>query len=394
LNNKISYSPLPRKELGLIFFSAFLIRVAYLLIFPDQGFPDAVAYETSGKEIFSGNLITDDIYMPLYPILTYLLNSIGLKDFFEILISSITTITIYILSYEIFSNEKSALIASIISAVYPHFIFFSSSGLTETIFIFFVILYFIMLYRENFIVAIILMILSILIKPTFDLFNPILLILFLVFHKRAVKDFWKYLPLYFVFYFIFMSPWWVHQYNKYDDFVRLTLSDGIILYTGNNPMNKSGGGITGIDVDFSKFDKITDPIQKNKAMKEEAIDFIFNNPKNFIELGFRKFLRFWRPWPYAKEYSGWHIIIVSISTYGTVLFFSLAFLKRYFFKFKSRIYPIMFSIAYLMTVHIVTISSIRYRLPIEPFLIVFASYFVSESVFFKKLLSFFRSFRI
>jgi len=145
---------------------------------------------------------------------------------------------------------------------------------------------------------------------------------------------------------------------------------------------------------FSKFDKITDPIQKNKAMKEEAIDFIFNNPKNFIELGFRKFLRFWRPWPYAKEYSGWHIIIVSISTYGTVLFFSLAFLKRYFFKFKSRIYPIMFSIAYLMTVHIVTISSIRYRLPIEPFLIVFASYFVSESVFFKKLLSFFRSFRI
>ena len=45
-----------------------------------------------------------------------------------------------------------------------------------------------------------------------------------------------------------LSPWWAHNWYKYDGFVKLNLSGGYHLYSGNNPENLSGGGIGGTDV--------------------------------------------------------------------------------------------------------------------------------------------------
>jgi hypothetical protein len=181
-----------------------------------------------------------------------------------------------------------------------------------------------------------------------------------------------------------MSPWWIYQHDKYGQFVRLTLADGIILYSGNNPMNITGGGVgsrTGIsDVDLTKFNKIADPIERNDEMKNEAIQYIVANPTHFIKMAAVKFVRFWRLWPFTEHYQQWYIVASSLLSYGVVLILSIGFLVRNIKNNLTKLIPIFSLIAYLTLVHMVTIGSIRYRFPLEPFLIICASQFLFDLI--------------
>jgi hypothetical protein len=208
-----------------------------------------------------------------------------------------------------------------------------------------------------------------------------MVVIFIIFvHNLDWKKASKYLGIYFLAYFVIMSPWWIHQYQKYDSFVRLNLGDGVVLYAGNNPLNISGGGITGVDVDESRFEGITDPVLRNNAQKDAAIEYIINNPGRFVKMSGVKFLRFWRLWPYTQEYSQWYIVVTSILSYGLVLFMAIGFIIRCSKKYFREISPIFALFGYLTLVHMVTIGSIRYRFPLEPYLIIFAGYFFIDII--------------
>lgn len=165
-------------------------------------------------------------------------------------------------------------------------------------------------------------------------------------------------------------PGGIHNQQKYDTFVRLNLGAGFVLYSGNNPLNKSGGGYEGPDLDASKFRLIEDPIERDQALKKEAIDFIKSDPQNFAYLGYLKFIRFWRLWPYRMHGGGPFHIVASVMSYGVVLLLSLIYLFKYIKKDWIILSPILLFTAYLTAVHMVTIGSIRYRFPLEVFLIV------------------------
>ena len=190
-----------------------------------------------------------------------------------------------------------------------------------------------------------------------------------------------------------MSPWWIYQYDKYGEFVRLTLADGVVLYSGNNPMNITGGGIgnkSGIsDADLTKFNNISDPIKRNDTMKQEAIKYIVDKPVHFIKMAAVKFVRFWRLWPFTEHYQQWYIVASSLLSYGVVLALSIGFLFRNVKEKFIQLLPIFSLIVYLTLVHMVTIGSIRYRFPLEPFLIIFASHFFvdlgKKTLFFHKI---------
>ena len=116
---------------------------------------------------------------------------------------------------------------------------------------------------------------------------------------------------------------------------------------------------------------------RNNKMKEEAYVYILNNPQRFIELAGIKFLRFWRLWPYTEHYQQLYIVTASLLSYGVVLLFAIGFVffhaKNYFIKLT----PIFALTIYLTLIHMVTIGSIRYRFPLEPFLIIFAGHFLT-----------------
>jgi len=159
-----------------------------------------------------------------------------------------------------------------------------------------------------------------------------------------------------------------------------------VLYSGNNPTNRSGGGVgyKSNDGRVSDHDPshpawgIKDPVARNRALTQAAITFVHTNPGRFALLASIKFKRFWRLWPYAAEYQSAAIIAVSLLSYGVMLLATLAFL---FVHARARwriLAPVLVYSAFLTAVHMVTIGSIRYRFPLEPFLIVLGSYSVAR----------------
>jgi 4-amino-4-deoxy-L-arabinose transferase-like glycosyltransferase len=374
------FSLIKDKPLLIILLFSFILRLLCMWLYPEQNFPDANAYKAIGKEIFAGNTITNNIYMPLYPILTYLTGGSFFQILMDIFLSVLIVWLIYLVSFAIFDNRPAAILSSFVAAAYPHFIFYSISGLSEIFFTFLLLLSFLFFYRKRFFLAIIVSILAVLVRPTFDLINPILVILFIgIVHELGWKKISQYTLIYFISYVVIMSPWWMHQYQKYGDFVRLNLGDGIVLYSGNNPLNTSGGGVgreNGLsDMDLSRFSHIKNPIERNQLMKKEALDYIMNNPGRFIELAGTKFIRFWRLWPYTEHYQQWYIILASLLSYGTMLTLSIGYIIRNSRRYFRKITPILSLSIYLTLVHMATIGSLRYRLPLEPFLIIFAGYF-------------------
>jgi len=380
------------RNIYFIILIGLIVRLIFVFFFPDQNFPDAQAYRNIGIEIFSGKQITNDISMPLYPIITYIAGSETSQRLLDLFFSLISIWLIFKISYKLFANLRAAYVASIFSTFYPHFIFYSISGLTETFFTLLILCAFYFFYSRAIFLGIIFLALSVLVRPTLDFLNPIILLLFTgVVHQYSFKKTLMFQLIYFLVYVFFMTPWWIHQYSKYGEFVRLNLGDGIVLYSGNNPLNESGGGVGRkngkSDMDLSQFQSIDNPIQRNYELKRAAYDYIVENPSRFVELGIKKFFRFWRLWPYADEYKSHQIIISSILSYGLVLFLSIGFFYKRHIGFKE-ISPIIALIVYLTLVHTVTISSIRYRFPIEPFLIIFGTFQLTRINSFKPLLDF------
>jgi len=364
------------KPLLTILVFSLVARLVFMWIYPDQHFPDAVAYETIGKEIFSGKIVTNHIYMPLYPIWSYITGGGAVQILMDIFVSVINVWLVFLLSFHLFQNRLTALLSATIAAFYPHFIFYSVSGLTEIFFTFLLLLSFLLFYKKRFFLAIVISIMAILVKPTFDLLNPILVVIFIRYvHDGSWKKFARYLSIYAISYMVIMSPWWLHQYQKYGEFVRLSLGDGIVLYSGNNLLNKTGGGIMGLDVNIDQFSNEKNPVIRNNKMKNAAIEYIIQNPAHFSELAGLKFLRFWRLWPHTEHYQQWYVVAASLLSYGVILFLAIGFLFHNMRIYLRKLIPIFTLFGYLTLIHMVTIGSIRYRFPLEPFLIIFASYF-------------------
>ena len=365
----------------LLFSIAFIIRIIFLFYLPNNSFPDSQTYINAGKDLFYSGAIKFDNVMPIYPIYTFLIGSEWAIKWVDIIISSINVLLIYRLSELLYSNKIISFISGFIAAFYPFFIFYSVSILTETLYIFFVLLIFISFYKRRFVLASVFIILSILLRPIFDLLSVPLIIFFSYFYYNSgILTTVRRIVYYALLYVLMMFPWWIHQYSKYGEMVRLNLGDGIVLYSGNNPLNKSGGGvldpIKGPDMDMSFFDSIDDPIEKNKQMKSKAFDYIKSNPVHFFKMMWIKFIRFWRLWPYSPQYEKPLYMITSIFSYGICLLLSICFFFTIKFNELKKITPILIVISYICLIHMVTISSIRYRLPIEPFLIIFASNFL------------------
>ena len=357
---------------------ALAVRLLALLVVPDPGFPDAAAYVESGRDLFETGHIRSPVVMPLYPVFVHLTGGGTATRLLEILISAATVVLVHRLTTAVLEDRRAGLVAAALTAIYPHFVFFSITGLTETLYIFVVVAAMLAYYRERYLAGSALVVLSILMRPALDLLAPLLVLAFaLLVHRRSPGEAARRLVQYGALYLALMAPWWVHNYTKYDTFVRLSLADGDVLYRGNNPLNTSGGGVGGteardVDFDLSRFAGYRDPVARNDAMRRAAVDFIRDNPGRFLELAAIKFTRLWRPWPYARDYQSPWIIAASLSSYVPVMGLALYFLAVAGRRRLRRLAPILGYVAYLTLIHMATIGSVRYRVPMEPFVILLA----------------------
>ena len=119
-------------------------------------------------------------------------------------------------------------------------------------------------------------------------------------------------------------------------------------------------------------------------MKDAAIKFIIENPARFIELSYKRFVRFFNIIPnYIEDdiYKGnikiFLIFFISaISMISLYLFSFLALINLDKVKLK-RLSPLFIYFIILTGIHIITIASIRYRFPLEFVLIILSSFSIN-----------------
>jgi hypothetical protein len=381
LSNKLRYFISHNKQilvqLSIVISFALLVRLLLIPLIPDEIQLDKATYNTAASEIVANRILTSDIIMPLYPLsLALFVESENAETFIGILLGLISVVLVWALTWSLFEDKKTALLAAVLMAIYPMGIFYSVKGLTESLFVPLVLGAFLALHKNRLTLASTLFVLSILTRPVMDAFAPFVIFWnAMVIRRAGISQACRDLLVYGVLYAIIMSPWWYHNQKKYDQFVRLNNGFGLVLYAGNNPLNKSGGGINKRDYDVEKFFDDQVPVSSIKfdhALRDAAVEYILNDPGNFFKMAGVKFVRFWSLMPYTPMVKGNNL--ASIATLSLLPIILLAFLtfitKRDLFWHLT---PMLGFILYLTLVHMITIGSVRYRYPLEPLLIVSAA---------------------
>ena len=350
-----------------------VLRLAAAALLPEQNLPDAMFYREQARQLWQHLTFDDPYHMPLYQILIALTGPGRGSLMLDILVSTATIWLTFELSLALFDDARTALVTALAMAVYPYFIFYAVVGLTETLFMALLLAAYVCWYRGWFAAAAICAVLSILTRPTFDLLAPILVIYFALFiHRLSYAETAKQILGYAAIYVLLMSPWWIHNYHAYGTFVRLHFGANLTLYGSNNAHNPSGG-VSDVNQEFSEFEKISDPIARDLAYRDAAVRYITEDPVRFVKLAGLKFTRFWRLWPFAEEYRTPLYVVGSIVSFVPVLVLAIVYLIFFSSGHFVRIFPLLLFIGYLTAVHMVMVGSIRYRLPLEPFLIVLAA---------------------
>jgi 4-amino-4-deoxy-L-arabinose transferase-like glycosyltransferase len=171
-----------------------------------------------------------------------------------------------------------------------------------------------------------------------------------------------------------LSPWWIRNAQLFGEPVFFTTSSGSNLYLGNNRANVTAGVDWDSDVERSFVDanERLPEVARDRAYGSRAIEYIRDDPARFAADMGRKLVRFWNVFPNHGAYQQGPYRVVIASSYGPALALALCavWLYRRRWRFLLPVYALF---AYLTLVHTVTIASLRYRLPLEVFLVVLAA---------------------
>jgi len=365
-----------RLTLIAILVAAFALRVFAAAIVPDQSvlLGDAVAYREVGKSLWATGQMNALYFMPLYPALVAVVGPGWPQLLIDITLATVLVWLIYELTDAVFASKRAAVLATVIAAVYPYFIFYSIVGLTETLFMVLLLAAYLCWYRNAYIAASVFSVLGILTRPVLDPLAPLLLLYFAIaIRGLSIKAAMKYLVIYAGIYCVLMAPWWLHNYKAYHTFVRLNLGSGVALLSGNSPSNQTGGIDNKLEATMAPFGEIADPVARDKAMQRAALNYIKEDPGRFLVQAAKRFQRFWSPWPQTEEYSRPLYRLISFCSFIPVLLLALVLVVLYGRTYFWRIAPLLLFIVYLNSLHLVFPASLRYRLPVEPFLIILAA---------------------
>jgi 4-amino-4-deoxy-L-arabinose transferase-like glycosyltransferase len=366
-----------RKKLSWILLLALVVRAVVIVLLPDQNFPDSVSYRTAAQEFRHLQLMANNNIMPLYSLLIAVVGAGWGQKLADLALSLMSVWLLYEIALRIYRNGAIALAAALFCALWPHFAFFAAVGLTETLFVALVLAAFLCLYDRRFVLASVFLVLGVLTRPAIELLAPVLVLFFsLVLHRERSALAARRIIAYLAVYVALMSPWWVYNYARYGQFVRLDLASGLVLYTGNNPLNTNGGGVSKgptQDVDLSASRRIADPILLDKTLRDAAIHYIASDPAHFIAMMPLKFARLWRPWPYAGEYSSSLVVLISVLSAVPAFLLALFGLAVTRGANLVRLLPCLGYLGYLTLVHMITFGSVRYRIPLEPFVLILSA---------------------
>ena len=178
-----------------------------------------------------------------------------------------------------------------------------------------------------------------------------------------------------------MLPWWARNYLIAGRFVPTTLQVGASLYDGLSPLATGASDMRFVapfvaeqraaDAQSSEL-RGTFEDRLDGRMKDASLAWARQNPGRVVELMWIKLRRMWSPLPNAAEFRGNLTRWVLALTYTPV--FVLAAIGAW--RFGRRDWPYLLCVlpaVYFTCLHVIFVSSIRYRQPAMLVLIVLAA---------------------
>jgi len=175
-----------------------------------------------------------------------------------------------------------------------------------------------------------------------------------------------------------MAPWWIRNAQVTGRFVPTTLQVGASLYDGLNPRATGASDMAFVPRFVEGLRR--EPAETNdtfeyrldRRFRREAWAWARANPVRAVQLGGKKLLRMWNIWPNEPAFSSWPVRLAVFFTYVPILVLGIIGAVR---TIRSG-WPYLLCwlpAVYFTALHVVFVSSIRYRQPAMLGLIVLAA---------------------
>ncbi len=163
--------------------------------------------------------------------------------------------------------------------------------------------------------------------------------------------------------FLSLTPWAIRNYRATGHWVFTTLWLGPSLYDGLHPDATGESDMTFYERDRPLFMKMSE-YEVDQYYRRRAWEFAVENPGRTLSLAGAKLVRFWKPWPNAAQFGGfWQRAAVAVFFAPMVILAGVGWWVR-----RKQTWFWMFTIGpvlYFTALHMIFVSSLRYRLPAE-----------------------------
>jgi len=170
---------------------------------------------------------------------------------------------------------------------------------------------------------------------------------------------------------LFILPFTIRNYLVYGDFLLLNSNAGYALYSAQHPLH----GTSFQAFTAAPLPADIDPLPENEAQWDNAlmrrgIEFIFEDPGRYILLSFSRAADYFMFWP-SSETSLINNIgrVLSFGLFLPVMIYGLLLSRHKWRRFELFYIFILF----YSLLHLMTWSMVRYRLPVDALLLIFAA---------------------
>ncbi|VAW33116.1 hypothetical protein MNBD_CHLOROFLEXI01-1635 [hydrothermal vent metagenome] len=297
----------------------------------------------------------------------------------------------FIASPNVQRAQRIALLAAAIGAVYIYFFYYTASLVTEGFYITGILWSFDTavsivqsqkVSTKHWAVLGLAMGITVLLRQLFLLFLPFLLLWMWWAKRPRLTRF--ILPVAMV--ILMVIPWTIRNYVAFDQIVPLNTNSGFAFFWGNHP--RYGTKFIPILPSGEYYRMIPQELQEqglneaqmDSALLSEAFKIITADPGRYLLLSLSRIPTYFKFWPSGE--SGMVSNISRVGSFGLFLPFMLYGLflsiKQPFASWHERLaspFTLMFLFMLVYTgIHILTWTLIRYRLPVDAILAIFAGY--------------------
>jgi tetratricopeptide (TPR) repeat protein len=420
---KVKSQVFPKETFLLVglFLLAFVIRLIYLNQIKSNPYFDTpqideLWHHNWAKEIAGGDFLGKEVFFraPLYPYFLGIVYTVFGESFYvarliQILIGSLSCVLIYLLGKKLF-HRTIGIIASVIASFYAPLIHFDAQLELPVLEVFFDLLLFLLLLNAGtklkkrwWLLAGIVSGLSATVRPNILIFVPFVLLWISLKlwkeHKNKILTFCLFFLLGTI---LIISPVTIRNWVVGKDFVLISSQGGINFFIGNNIESdgktavaapgmlpyegyKDNIWLTSIKLAERSLGRKLKPSEISNFWFKLGFRFIKTHPLKYLQLLGKKLYFFWNSYEIESNqdlyfFSRWSSllrlllwdwllrfpfgILGPLSILGMIL--KAKFWKKYFLIYA-------FILSYMFSVILFFVTS-RFRLPVIPFLIMFASF--------------------